>query len=184
MGRLGGPATASLPNGRVARIRDAGARDAKPLVALLDAVAAEPEPTLLLLPGQSGAREWRRRITDSLAEPRALLIVAEVDAELVGDLGLMPDPHPNSPHVCSLGISIARPWRRRGIGGALLETALAWARAQRYTKATLGVFAENRPAAAFYERHGFATEGVRVAQYARAGRYHDEVVMSRFLTPA
>ncbi|HOU29158.1 MAG TPA: GNAT family N-acetyltransferase, partial [Thermoleophilia bacterium] len=70
-------------------------------------------------------------------------------------------------------------FRGVGVGGALLETAAAWAGAAGFRKMVLGVLAENVRAQAFYARHGFAREGLRREQYDRGGRYHDEVLMAR-----
>jgi len=181
--KLGGEIAATLADGRELRVRDARARDARPLARLLDAIAAEPQVTLLMMPGQFGAGVWRRRISDALADPRCLQLAAELDGELVGNLGLRPDPHPCSGHVASVGMSVGEPWRGLGVGGALLEASATWARAHAVRTLTLGVFPENRRAIDFYERHGFVREGLRRAQYHRAGRYHDEVLMARFLTP-
>lgn len=183
MARLGGEIAAVLADGRELRVRDARARDARPLVRLLDAVAAEPSATLLVLPGQFGVGVWRRRIADALGDPRCLQLSADLEGELVGNLGLRPDPHPRSGHVAWVGMSVGERWRRLGVGGALLEASAAWAEANAVSKLALGVFPENRPAIGFYERHGFVREGLRRAQYDRAGRYHDEVLMARFLTP-
>ena len=182
MARLGGEIPATLEDGRELRVRDARARDARPLARLLDAVAAEPQATLLLLPGQFGAGVWRRRISDALGDPRCLQLSAESGGELVGNLGLRPDPHPCSGHVAWVGMSVGERWRGLGVGGALLEAAATWAAANVVSKLALGVFPENRRAIGFYERHGFVREGLRSAQYDRAGRYHDEVLMARFLT--
>jgi putative acetyltransferase len=180
--RLGGEIAATLADGRGLRVRDARVRDARPLARLLDAVAAEPTVTLLMIPGQFGAGVWRRRITDALADPRCLQLSAELDGELVGNLGLRPDPHPGSAHVAWVGMSVGARWRGLGVGGALLEVSATWAEAHAVSKLALGVFPENRRAIGFYERHGFVREGLRRAQYDRAGRYHDEVLMARFLT--
>lgn len=163
-------------------MRTAHARDARPLVRLLDAVAAEPEATLLMLPGQFSAGEWRRRIAETLADPRALLLAATAGPDLVGNLGLHPERHPCSGHIAVVGMSVALDWRGLSVGGELLETAADWAAANGMTKLALGVFPENLRAVRFYERHGFVREGLRRAQYARAGRYHDEMLMARFLT--
>jgi RimJ/RimL family protein N-acetyltransferase len=180
--KLGGEVTGTFADGRAWCVRDARARDARPLAALLDDVAAEPQPALLMLPGQFGANVWKRRIQDNLADPRCLQLSATVGGELAGNLGLRPDAHPCSGHVQWLGMSVALPFRGLGLGGALLETAAEWARVNGYVKVALGVFPENVRAIAFYERHGFVTEGRRRAQYDRAGQYHDEVVMARFVT--
>jgi L-phenylalanine/L-methionine N-acetyltransferase len=181
--RLGGEIATRLADGRVLRLRDARLRDARPLALLLDAVAAEPSVTLLMLPGQFGAGVWRRRITDAIADPRCLQLSAELDGELVGNLGLRPDPNPCSGHVACVGMSVGERWRGLGVGGALLEVSATWAGAHDVSRLALGVFPENLRAIRFYERHGFVREGLRRAQYARAGRYHDEVLMARFLTP-
>jgi len=178
---LGGELSAALAGGRVARIRSARVHDARPLTRLLDAVAAEPEVTLLMLPGQFGAGVWRRRIADTLADPRGLLLVATVDGELAGNLGLHPEAHASSAHVAWLGMSVAREWRGLGLGGALLEAGVSWAADRGIIKVALGVLPGNRRALDFYTHHGFAREGLRTAQYERAGRYYDEVLMARFL---
>ena len=183
MARLGGEIATVLADGRELRVRDARARDARPLARLLDAVAAEPTVTLLMMPGQLGAGVWRRRIGDAVADPRCLQLSAELDGELVGNLGLRPDGHPCSGHVAVVGMSVGERWRGLGVGGALLEASVTWAGAHAVSKLALGVFPENRRAVSFYERHGFVREGLRRAQYVRAGRYHDEVLMARFLTP-
>ena len=182
MARLGGVIATSLADGRLLRVRDARARDARPLAGLLDAVAAEPQVTLLVVPGQVGATVWRRRIAEALADPQCLQLSAEVGGELVGNLGLRPDSHPCSGHVAWVGMSVGQGWRGLGIGGALLESSAAWAAAHAVGKLALGVFPDNGRAIAFYERHGFVREGLRRAQYDRAGRYYDEVLMARFLT--
>jgi putative acetyltransferase len=181
--RLSGEIVATLADGRGLRVRDARVRDARPLARLLDAVAAEPTVTLLMIPGQFGAGVWRRRITDALADPRCLQLSAELGGELVGNLGLRPDPHPGSAHVAWVGMSVGERWRGLGVGGALLEASATWAGAHAVSKLALGVFPENQRAIGFYERYGFVREGLRRAQYDRAGRYHDEVLMARFLTP-
>jgi len=182
--RLGGEIAATLADGRELRVRDARGRDARPLARLLDAVAAEPTVTLLMMPGQFGAGVWRRRIADALADPCCLQLSADLGGELVGNLGLRPDPHPCAAHVAWVGMSVGESWRGLGVGAALLEASALWAAAHAVSKLALGVFPENLRALGFYERHGFVREGLRRAQYDRAGRYHDEVLMARFLTAA
>lgn len=162
-------------------MRSARLRDAKPLVRLLERVASEPQPTLLLVPGESSVRDWRRRIAGATADQHSLYLVAVVAGELIGNIALDRDRHPNSGHVAWVGISIEARFRGMGVGGMLLETAAAWAAGGGVSKLALGVFPENERALAFYEQHGFSREGLRRAQYTREGRYHDEVLMARLL---
>ncbi len=183
MARLGREIEVALADGRVLRVRGARTRDARLLARLLDAVAAEPQVTLLLRPGEAKAADWRRRIAEASASPRGLFLAAELAGRLAGNLGLWPDANPASGHVAWLGMSVAREYRGLGVGGALLEEALAWASAHGYVRAVLGVFPDNAHAIAFYERHGFVREGLRRAQYRCGDEYHDEVLMARSLTP-
>lgn len=182
MARLGGEVTGTFADGRAWCVRDARPRDARPLARLLDDVAAEPQPALLMLPGQFAPVAWKRRIQEALADPRCLQLSAVVGDELAGNLGLRPDAHPNAAHVTWLGMSVGEPYRGLGLGGALLETAAEWAALAGFVKLALGVFPENARALGFYGRHGFVEEGRRRAQFVRAGQYHDEVLMARFLT--
>lgn len=77
-----------------------------------------------------------------------------------------------------LGMLVARDWRGRGVGSALLEAAIGRARSQGLHKLCLEVFAHNTAAIALYRKSGFTEEGRRVRQYRRAsGEIWDSIVM-------
>lgn len=75
-------------------------------------------------------------------------------------------------------MAVAPEWRRHGGGGALLEAALAAARAARLAVVHLEVRAGNAAALALYARHGFLAVGRRPRYYE--GR-EDAVLLSRRL---
>ena len=170
----------TLGDGREVVVRSATPRDAKALAALLDGVAAEADSGLLLVPGEISWRTWRKRIVINSQDPATLFVVAEVDGDLAGNLGLHPDPHRRSPHVRQLGMSVAAGFRRLGVGSVLVTTALAFAAEVGVVKVELGLFSHNMAAQTLYERHGFSVEGVRRSQYLRSGVLLDEVIMARF----
>src|SRR3954454_15663712 len=87
-------------------------------------------------------------------------------------------PRRASAHVADLGLLVASGWRRRGVGSALLEQSVAWARAAGVRKLELHVFPHNEPAIALYERFGFRREGYRVAHYRRGREYLDAILMA------
>jgi RimJ/RimL family protein N-acetyltransferase len=180
--RLGPEIALTLADGRAIVVRDARKRDARGVTALLDAVAAEPQATLVLRPGEASAADWRRRIATTLRSPRGLFLIADSNGVVAGNLGSWPDANPASAHVAWIGMSVAAGFRGVGAGGALLEAAAAWAAGAGFRKMALGVFPENERAIAFYERHGFTREGLRRGQYRRGDEYHDEVLMARPLT--
>ncbi len=95
---------------------------------------------------------------------------------------MVADAHPASSHVLVVGMSVARDCRGLGVGGALLESALEWAGELGASRSSSASSRTTRRIS-FYERHGFAREGLRRRQLVRAGEYHDEVLMARFLDP-
>ena len=77
-----------------------------------------------------------------------------------------------------IGMLVDREWRGRGVGSALFQAAIDWARGHGLHKLSLEVFAHNTAAIALYRKCGFVEEGHRVKQYRRAsGELWDSIVM-------
>ena len=79
-----------------------------------------------------------------------------------------------------LNLAVAAKLRRAGQGSALLLAALAEFRRQRVTRVFLEVRASNKPATAFYKKHGFEPTGTRKRYYQNPEE--DAVVMEKKLT--
>ena len=164
-------------------MRDARKRDARGVTAMLDAVAAEPQVTLVLQPGEASAADWRRRIVDSVARRRAVCSwspTPPVPSRVTLDCGPTRTRRPRT----SPGSACRWPPAFRGVGagGALLETALEWAASAGFRRAVLGVFPENARPWRSTSVMGSCAKGSAREQYRRGGRYHDEVLMARPLT--
>jgi ribosomal protein S18 acetylase RimI-like enzyme len=81
-----------------------------------------------------------------------------------------------------IGMAVAREWRGRGVGSALLAAAIEHARERGLHKLSLGVFAHNAAAIALYRKFGFVEEGRRIKHYRRAnGELWDSVEMGLLL---
>ena len=106
------------------------------------------------------------------------MFVAEDEGRIVGRLSVARDQHPASSHVADLGLMVAATHRRRGIGTALLQAAVDWARVSDVRKLELHVFPYNTGAIALYERFGFTKEGYRSAHYRRDDGFVDAVLMA------
>ena len=162
------------------RVRRAEPGDAEALVALGRAVGGEPGRWLI-----ANADGWRsvgdeRRYLKALRRyADAAAFVAETQAgEIVGRLSVGRDSHPASAHVADLGLMVARGHRRQGIGRALLEAAVEWARTHGVEKLELHVFPYNEPAIRLYESFGFEREGYRRRHYRRPDGYVDAILMA------
>ena len=161
-------------------VRPAEPSDAEPLTRLAEAVSAEPEGWLISADGEwRSVGEERRYLKAVRRYPHAAVIVAvRGDGTLVGRLSLARDAHPASAHVADLGLMVAKGARGVGVGRALLDAAVEWARANGVRKLELHVFPWNEPAIRLYDRFGFEREGYRKAHYRRAGEYVDAILMA------
>jgi len=159
-------------------VREAVPGDAPGLVALAQAVGAEPEGWLIADESWRGITDERRYLKAIRRHPHAAVFLAENSGEIVGRLSVARDSHPASFHVADLGLMVAAGHRRRGIGRALLERAVEWAAESRVSKLELHVFPHNEPAIALYESFGFVREGFRRAHYRRGAGYVDAILMA------
>ena len=81
-----------------------------------------------------------------------------------------------------LGMLVAREWRGRGVGSALLAVAIDWSRGQGLHKLSLEVFPHNAAGIALYRKFGFVQEGYRTKQLRRqSGELWDVVAMGLLL---
>jgi ribosomal protein S18 acetylase RimI-like enzyme len=104
--------------------------------------------------------------------------VAESEGTLVGSLHVDASRH----GFGEIGMAVARDWRGRGVGSALMAAAIEWAREQGLHKLCLSVFAQNDAAIGLYRKFGFVEEGRRVKQYRRAsGELWDTIEMGLLL---
>ena len=163
---------------RMISIRPARPEDAATLVALGATVGREPEAWLLNTDGWRSVTEERRYLRALKRHPDAAVFVAEDDGAIVGRLSVARDPHTASRHVADLGLMVAASHRRRGVGRALLEQAVSWARDAGIHKLELHVFPWNEPALKLYEQFGFEREGLRKDHYRRDGEYVDAILMA------
>ena len=162
----------------IVRLADPG--DAEALTRLAEAVSAEPESWLISADGEwRSVGDERRYLKAVRRYPHAAVFAAErLDGAIVGRLSLARDTHPASAHVADLGLMVAKEARRMGVGRALLEAAVDWARGNGVRKLELHVFPWNEPAIQLYEHFGFEREGFRKAHYRRAGEDVDAILMA------
>lgn len=126
--------------------------------------------------------QWAARLAAPSVEGSAeLRLVAELDGEVVGSLGLHPvDSRVRRRHAAMLGISVAMEAQGRGVGKALMAAALDYAdRWAQILRIELQVYPDNRRAIALYEGFGFVHEGRHRAYALRDGVYVDSLSMAR-----
>jgi len=164
-------------------VRPAVPGDANESVELATEVGGEPEGWLISTTDWRPPAEERRYLKALQRYPHAAVYVAEAPEGIVGRLSVARDTHPASAHVADLGLMVAESHRRRGVGWALLDAAVEWAREAGVGKLELHVFPHNEGAIALYERYGFEREGYRKAHYRRVDGFVDAILMAYEIQP-
>lgn len=188
------PQQALLRDGRPCIVRQATLDDAAALYALERAIVRARMGVIKYedeLPGELAAYADRLRPRLTAPGGMALILVAERDGAVVGEATLERIDFRMLRHVgvVSLGVHPAS-WGV-GLGRALLEQLLGWARTHRdadggrVLRVELYTRADNARAMALYHSLGFATEGVRRRFLRRDdGTFIDDLVMGLLIDPA
>lgn len=117
--------------------------------------------------GQNG---WRR------------LMLAERGSVIAGHADLRGYRQATARHRALVGMGVAAGFRRAGVGTALLEELLVWARRQRHLEyVDLWVLSDNHPARKLYDRLGFRVCGEVEDMFRVDGKAHDYTMMSKRL---
>jgi RimJ/RimL family protein N-acetyltransferase len=166
------------------RIREAVPDDAEAAIAFVQRIAEEPDVCVPLAPGEFNVtvEEERRIIAEYAAAPNGLFLVAESDVDgIIGVCDCKAYKRVAMRHVTTLGVSVRRDRRGRGVGTALVQRVIDWARAGGVVKRIeLQVYARN-PAVRLYERLGFVVEGRHARAVFQRGEYEDNLSMALLL---
>jgi putative acetyltransferase len=107
-------------------------------------------------------------------------LVACVDAEAIGHLGLETFTRPRRRHVGEIGMAVRDDWQGKGVGTALMEAALDLAdNWLNLTRIELSVYTDNAAGIALYKKFGFEIEGTHRRYAFRNGEYVDAYSMAR-----
>src|SRR5687768_9823626 len=157
-------------------LRLAGAGDFDAYMDAFEAVAAEGRWLGAEAPLD---RDARRPVFDrAIAGDGSVQFLAEAaDGTIVGSMYAS-----LSGGVVDLGMFVTSGHRGAGMGSAMLEAAIDWARNQQAHKVSLAAWPTNHPAIGLYARYGFRIEGTRRRHYRRrSGALWDATIMGLIL---
>jgi RimJ/RimL family protein N-acetyltransferase len=165
-------------------VREASPEDAEWFLQHVRALASEPDKKVPLQPDEwvVTPEEQAEMFAAALDGNGDLFLVAEIGGERVGELNLRRGKRAAFRHSLTLGMSVDRRWRNRGVGTVLMQYALGWARdTASVRRIELYVFETNAPAVRLYERHGFAVEGRRKGAVFQDGVLVDDLIMAVYV---
>ncbi len=132
-------------------------------------------------PGEIPRSAFFEKIQTLAENPRGIYVVAELEEQIVGHLHLTPMPLAANSHICTLNIVVHNNWQERGVGRALLEHAILWAKgAAGVEKIELMVRSTNARAISLYRSVGFKEEGQIQNRVKLDERYIDDIAMCLF----
>lgn len=151
----------TLKNGDICTLRNGTEPDGEQVLDVFNKTHAETD-FLLTYPDEnsftvSQESEFLKEKTESENE---IEIVAEINGKIVGTAGIeaVGNKYKIS-HRADFGIAILKKYRGLGIGSALTKACIECARTAGYSQLELNVVAENKAAAALYEKLGFKEYG-------------------------
>lgn len=171
-----GAESVELRDGRQALVRRAEPRDAEEMITHVNAVGAER--VHIMTERFARTVEEERAILRQDNPQASLFLVAFLGQELVGSANFARGQQSKNAHTAALGVALRREVRGLGLGTALMNVGIRWARSVAIRKLTLGVFATNERALRLYRRLGFVEEGRLRGQVILDGLPVDEILMA------
>ncbi|MGC8645619.1 MAG: GNAT family N-acetyltransferase [Thermoplasmata archaeon] len=121
--------------------------------------------------------DWFSDLYKSVKSGDAVAVVAEEDGKAVGLCEARRiRPGTELSHVATVGISLRKDYRGRGLGKAMMHLLIDRSRGK-FEILRLEVFTVNRAAIDLYRKLGFVEYGMMPRAIKRGSRYYDELLM-------
>ena len=154
-------------------IRKATPNDAKRLIEYLNIVGGESDNLTF------GAGEFPVSIEDErvflenlIDNPRSVIFIAYKDGEVIGDAGITGKTR-RMAHRAEFGITVRKDYWNMGIGSALIEKCVEFAKEHDIEILNLETRSDNKNAIHLYEKYGFKKTGTLPAFFKLNGEYID-----------
>lgn len=169
-----------LKNGKTVTIREAVSDDADELIVAAKCYLRKSEYLLSYDEEFNPTRKEEIAWIKSHDNINSLLLVATYNKKIISTFNITGFHYRKMKHVATLGISMMSEWRGIGLGNALFECMIDWAKSKSHLELiTLEVFSENTPAIHLYEKYGFVKDGEKVNYFKdKSGNYYNNIQMS------
>ena len=169
-----------LKNKKLVTIRQAGINDAEKLLNCIKTYVRQSDyipkldQEINLTINQE--REW---INSYLISENSLLLIAEYDNEIVGNIDLTGSRSKIMEHTALIGMGILKEWRNSGLGTIFLKSTIEWARGNPTLELIwLQVYTENELGLNLYRKMGFEENGIIKNYFKHASKYFDKLTMT------
>ena len=174
------PKTVELKNQKTVKIRSAVIDDAEKLLHCIKTYVSQSdyipklEEEIKLTIEQE--KEW---INFFLKNNNSLLLIAEFDNEIIGNIDLTGNRRKIMEHTAVVGMGMLKEWRNTGLGTALLASAIEWAKENQILELIwLQVYTNNTLGLNLYRKMGFEENGTIKNFFKQNGQYFDNLTMT------
>lgn len=174
------PKKVELKNGKIVLIRQATTLDAEGLLNCIKQYVPQSEYipkygheiTLTL-------RQEEDWISSFITNDNSLLLIAEFDNQIIGNIDLTGSRREIMQHTAVIGMGMLGEWQNVGLGTMLLSLTVDWAKQNPILELIwLQVYTANVSGMRLYHKMGFQENGVIKNFFKQDGSYFDNLTMS------
>lgn len=171
-----------LKDGRKLILRKPTEEDADDVINYLNIVGGESDNLLFGKNEITFTKEQEVSFIENInSNPNALMVLGVVDNEIVSVAQINSSPRKRIAHNSEIAISVKKDYWSMGIGSAVIEELLKFAKEHEAKNVSLGVKADNYKAIKLYEKFGFERVGLHKNYFNINGTYADEVLMDLYI---
>jgi len=120
--------------------------------------------------------QWIQTLND---KTNSLLLVAEHEGVIIGNIDLTGSGRRVMAHTAAIGMGMLREWRNTGVGTALMNAAISWAKSNEHLELLwLQVYLQNEAGIRLYRKMNFEEQGIIKNYFKHKGKYFDVLTMS------
>ncbi|HMS32973.1 MAG TPA: GNAT family N-acetyltransferase [Ignavibacteria bacterium] len=170
-----------LKNNQIAKIELCTEDDAEELIKTVKTYLADSEYLLTTPdefdPSPEQERSWIRSFMEN---DNSLLLIARHRNGIIGNISITGRNREMISHTALIGMGILKEFRNTGLGTALLNKGIEWAKKNPLLEILwLQVFEENTAAVSLYKKTGFEINGIQNRFFKnRKNEYFNNVIMS------
>src|SRR5690606_1081490 len=174
------PKQITLKNKKTVVIRQAGLSDAENLLNCIKTYI----PTSNYIPKLESEikltvdqeKEW---INSFLIYDNSLLLVAEYEGKIIGNIDLTGSRRKIMEHTAVIGMGMLQEWQNIGLGTALLSAIIEWAKNNPILELIwLQVYTENESGLNLYKKMGFTENGIIKNFFKQDDKYFHNLTLS------
>jgi len=171
-----------LKDGKTLLVRNAVEADALELIRYFKKVTAETDFLVTKPEEVSMSVEQEKAIIRAhLEKENSIFLVAVLNERIVGSLNFIGGGRKRTKHKGELGMSVLKDFWGLGIGSALLQSLLDWAKNSGIKKIQLEVMVDNEQAIGLYKKFRFKIEGKKEKAVFKNSNYVDLLIMGRWV---